>query len=440
VASTLTSSYPATEPITVLSSPPPWKHTLVSLSVRNYRLFAMTNLVAMTASWMQRIAQDWLVLQLSGSVAAVGITVALQFLPMLLFGLLGGVIIDRYPKRTLLMITQSVAVMTSGTLAVLVLTGTVQVWHIYLIAFVLGLVTVIDNPARQVFTNELVGTKHLRNAISVNSSTFQLGGLIGPAISGALIVAVGAGWSFGINSIACALVVFTLSRLRTSELFPSPPAPKAKGQLREGIRYVFGKPAIFWTIVMLAFLAVFSQNLPVILAAYANNVFHVGAGGYGLFNTLVAVGALTGALLSTRRRTVRLRFIIVGAAIFGVLQAASGLMPDEYSFGAALALVGFSWLIFITGANTLVQMSSNVAIRGRVMSLYVLVIMGGQSIGGPIMGQIVERFGAHVGMVIAGGVPAIAALAICGILARQGGLRLKFTLHRREPFVEIVPR
>ncbi|WP_382306424.1 MFS transporter [Herbiconiux sp. UC225_62] len=432
--------YPQTEPIAVQSSPPPWRHTLVSLSVRNYRIFALTNLVAMTAVWMQRIAQDWLVLELSGSVAAVGVTVALQFAPMLVFGLVGGVIVDRYPKRVLLMITQTAAVFTSLTLAVLTLTGTVQVWHIYLVAVVLGFVTVIDNPARQVFTNELVGPRYLRNAISLNSSMFQLGGLIGPAVSGALLVAVGAGWSFGINAVACALVVFALSRLRVSELFPAPVAPRAKGQLVEGIRYVRSKPAIFWTIVILAVLAVFSQNMPVILAAYASDVFEAGPGGYGLFNTLVAVGALTGALLSTRRRVVRLRTVIGLAGIYGALQAASGWMPTEYLFGAALVLVGFGWLMFITCANALVQMSSNTAIRGRVMSLYVLVLLGGQSLGGPAMGWVVEHFGAHVGMVLSGAVPALAAIVIGALIARRSRLRLRVSLRRREPLVAIVGR
>ncbi|MFB2598258.1 MFS transporter [Herbiconiux sp. P17] len=432
--------YPKTEPITVQSSPPPWRHTLVSLSVRNYRIFAMTNLVAMTAVWMQRIAQDWLVLELSGSVAAVGITVALQFAPMLVFGLVGGVIVDRYSKRVLLMITQTAAVFTSLTLAILTLTGTVQVWHIFVVAVVLGFVTVIDNPARQVFTNELVGPRYLRNAISLNSSMFQLGGLIGPAVSGALLVAVGAGWSFGINAVACALVVFALSRLRVSELFPAPVAPRAKGQLIEGIRYVRSKPAILWTIVMLAVLAVFSQNMPVILAAYASEVFDAGPGGYGLFNTLVAVGALTGALLSTRRRVVRLRTVIGLAGVYGLLQAASGWMPSEYLFGAALVLVGFGWLMFITCANALVQMSSNTAIRGRVMSLYVLVLLGGQSIGGPAMGWVVEHFGAHVGMVLSGAVPALAAIVIGVLIARRSRLRVRVSLRRHEPLVAIVGR
>jgi MFS family permease len=429
--------HPPTEPITVLASPPPWKHTLIALSVRNYRVFAVSNIVAMTAVWMQRVAQDWLVLQLSGSVTAVGVTVALQFAPALLFGLLGGVIVDRYSKRTLLMITQSISVLTSVTLCVLALTGTVQVWHIYLVAVVLGFVTVVDNPARQVFAGELVGPRYLRNAISLNSSMFQLGGIIGPAISGVLLVAVGAGWSFGINALACVFTVVNLARLRKSELFVAPAAPRSKGQLREGVRYVRSKPAILWTIVTLAILAVFGQNLPVILTAYANNVFDVGAGGYGLFNTLVAVGALAGALLSTRRRTVRLRTVVIAAAAYGILQALCGLMPSEYLFGSALVLVGFGWLLFVTCANALVQMSSNVAVRGRVMALYVLVLLGGQSVGGPLMGWVVESFGPHVGMVLSGGIPAVAAMAIGVGLARSAHLRLRFSLHR-DRFVQIV--
>jgi len=184
--------------------------------VRNFRLFAGTNLVAMTAAWMQRIAQDWLVLELSGSVAAVGITVAMQFTPMLVFGLLGGVLVDRYSKRALMMITQGMFALLSILLAVLTLVGVVEVWHIFLIAFLTGLVTVIDNPARQVFVNELVGPANLRNAISINSSIFQLGGMIGPALSGVLMLGVGAGWSFALNGVACLAVVFTLSRIRKS--------------------------------------------------------------------------------------------------------------------------------------------------------------------------------------------------------------------------------
>lgn len=431
-------AYPLTAPIPTQAARPRWRDTLISLSVPNFRLFTTSNVLAMTATWMQRIAQDWLVLQLTGSVAAVGITVAMQFAPMLAFGLFGGVIADRYPKRTLLMVTQGTVAVLSLTLAILALTGTIQVWHVYAIAFVVGLVTVVDNPTRQVFVNELVGPRYLTNAISVNSSVFQLGGLIGPALSGVLIVAVGVGWSFAVNAFACTVTVIMLSRLKGGQLHRTPPAPRAKGQLREGMRYVAAKPAILWSVVILAFMAVFAFTMPVLLAAYANNVYHVGAGGYGFFNTLVAVGALAGALASTRRMRIRLRTVIAGAGVLGLVQACAGLMPNELTFGVLLVCTGLANLLFITGANSLVQMSSNLRIRGRVMSVYVLVLLGGQALGGPLMGWIVERFGPHIGMLVSGLVPAAAALVIAGILAHRSQLRFSVRLRPGVHMVSIV--
>jgi MFS family permease len=417
-------THPLTEPIPVSTGPAPWSKTLDSLSVPNFRLFTVSNVIGMTAIWMQRIAQDWLVLELTGSVAAVGVTVAMQFAPMLFFGLYGGVIVDRYSKRMLLMLTQSVAALLSGLLAVLTLTGSVEVWQVWAIAFVLGLVTVIDNPTRQVFVNEIVGPRYLRNAITVNSSVFQLGGLIGPAISGALIVAVGAGWSFGINAVACLVTVLALAGLKAGALHRTPPAPREKGQLREGIRYVLAKPTIFWPIVMLGFVSVFALNMPVLLAAYASDVYRVGAGGYGLFNTLVAVGAFAGALASTRRANITLRTVIACGGAWALIQAASGLMPTEITFGVALVATGIANQFFFTAGNPLVQMSSNVRVRGRVMSVWLLVLLGGQAIGGPLMGWVVESFGPHVGMLVSGLVPAAAAVVIAVILAHRHQLRL----------------
>jgi MFS family permease len=424
----------------VLTARPPWRETFISLRVPNYRRFAASNLVANTAVWMQRIAMDWLVLQLSGSVAAVGVTVFMQFTPMLVFGLYGGVIADRYSKQKLLIITQSMAAALAAILAVLTLTGVTEVWHVYVISFLLGMVTVVDNPSRQVFVNELVGPKYLRNAISLNSSIFQLGGLIGPAVGGILITAVGGGWSFAINAVACLAVVASLCSLRRSELHASPAAPRAKGQLAEGMRYVRGKPVIFWTVVMVAIIAVFAFNMPVFLAAYANNVYDVGAQGYGLFNSLVAAGALVGALASTRRTSIRLSMVVGTAAALGVVQAVAGFAPSEFAFGALLIGIGVANLLFITGANSLVQMSSNVQIRGRVISLYILVLLGGQALGGPLMGWIVEAWGPHIAMMISGLVPALAAVVIAILIARSASLRLSIGLRGRRPSVTIVNR
>jgi len=432
--------FPPTEPMPVSTGRAPWSDTLSSLRVPNFRLFTFSNVLAMSGTWMQRIAQDWLVLELSGSVTAVGITVALQFAPMLFFGLYGGLIVDRYSKRMLLMLTQGIVGLLSVVLAVLAISGVVEVWHVFVIAFLVGMVTVVDNPTRQVFVNELVGPRNLKNAISINSSVFQLGGLIGPAVAGVLLVAVGAGWAFGINAVTCLVTVLTLSLLKTSKLMRTPPMPRTKGQLRQGLVYVSRKPAIFWTIVMLAVVSVFSLTMPVILTAYATEVFDVGAAGYGLFNTLLAAGAFVGAIASTRRKVLRLRTVILTAILMGTLQATAGFMGTETGFAILLVALGVANLMFITAANALVQMSSNLGIRGRVMSVYVLVLLGGQAIGGPLMGWIVENNGAQFGMAVSGIVPTVAAVLIGLHLARRGHLTMRVNLQRHSPLVTIVRR
>lgn len=417
---------PATLPIPILEKRPSAVEMFVSLRVLNYRRFALGNMVANTAVWMQRIAMDWLVLQLSGSVAAVGVTVFMQFTPMLFLGLWGGVVADRYSKLKILLCTQSATAVLAGGLAALTLTGVVQVWHLYAISFLLGLVTVIDNPARQVFVNELVGPRHLTNAISLNSSIYQLGGLIGPAVGGILITAVGGGWLFLINSLACAGVVLNLLSLKREQLHQSPAVPPRKKQLKEGIHYVRSKPVIFWTIITVAVTAVFAFNMPVFLSAYANNVFRVGARGYGLFNALVAAGALVGALASTRRTSIRLVVVVGCCAALGTIQAIAGLASGELMFGTLLIGVGVCNLLFITAANSLVQMSSNVQIRGRVISLYILVLLGGQAVGGPIMGWIVDQIGPESAMVISGVVPLLTSLGIAIAIAKNRHLRVSW--------------
>jgi MFS family permease len=416
----------------------PWRHTFISLKVPNFRIFAIGHFVAVVALWMQRIAQDWLVLELSGSVTAVGITVALQFMPSLLLGPWGGMMADRFAKRRILMLCQSLAAILAATLAVLSLTGAIQVWHVYSVALMVGLVTVLDQPARQVFVNELVGPKYLRNAISVNSTTFQLGGLIGPALAGVLLTAVGAGWAFAANAVACCSTVTMLLLLRKDQLFLSPPAPKKKGMLREGLRYALSKPTIYWPWLMAGFIAVFAMSLPVMLAAFADHVFDVGAGGYGLLNALVALGALAGAVASTRRRRLRLRSVVFCAGMYGLMLCLAALAPSMLWFGAVMVLSGFWCLMFLTGSNQLVQISSNVAIRGRVMSLYIMVLIGGQAIGGPMLGWIAEHVDPHVALLVAGGVPVLAAMTVGVVLARKGALKLRVDLKDPRHPVRIV--
>ncbi|HEY5847221.1 MAG TPA: MFS transporter [Microlunatus sp.] len=403
---------------------------MAALAVPNYRLYLSSQVVATTGLWMQRIAQDWLVLELTGSITAVGVAVALQFLPVLLFGLLGGVVADRYPKRLILIVTQSVLAALALTLGTLALTGAVQAWHVYLVAAALGFVTVVDNPTRQVFVSELVGPRYIQNAVSLNSSVFQFGALIGPALSGLLIQAVGQGWSFLINAASCLLVVLMLIILRTSGAPAAAPA-RAKGQLREGLHYIRHTSEVAWSIVLVATVGVFGLNMPVILAAFADDEFRTGIGGYSLFNSLTALGALTGAILSARRtETLRLRTLVSILTGFGVVLMVASLAPFSWLFGAVLVAAGLLTLLFLTGANSLVQTSSAPSVRGRVMSVYILVLLGGQAIGGPGVGWLIDHFGARPSMFLCGGVVALMAVTSGMAMARQSHLHLEMDLHR----------
>ncbi|WP_227878527.1 MFS transporter [Arthrobacter dokdonensis] len=429
-----------TAPINLVATRPPWSQTFSSLKIRNYRVFASANLLAVIAVWMQRVAQDWMVLELSGSVTAVGITVFMQFIPSLVLMPLGGILADRYSKRLILMISQGSAGVLAAMMAVLALTGHLQVWHIYVIAFVLGLVVVADQPARQVFVNELVGPRQLRNAISLNSSIFQMGGMIGPAVSGILITAVGGGWAFAANAVACCITVCSLIFIRPQELVKMAPVKRSRGQLMEGVRYALAKPTIFWPAVMAGFFAVFGLSLAVLMAAYANNVFHAGPGGYGLLNTLVALGALAGALTSTRIAVLRLRTVMSAAGAYGVVLMVASLSPNMVTFGMVMVVAGFASLMFLTNANQLVQMSTNVLVRGRVMSLYIMVLIGGQALGGPLMGWLAEHLSVESAMLIAGAMPALAAATIGAVLARRGQLTLKVNLRSLRAPLYIAPR
>ncbi len=425
----------ATAPIPVMLVRPRWRDTFSSLRIHNYRLYVFSQLVSNTSAWAMRIAIDWLVFELTGSVALVGVTVALQFGPMLFLGPLGGVIADRYPKRRLLVTTQSINAVASAALAVLTIMGIVTVWEVFGTALIMGCVAVIDSPARSVFVNEMVGHGRLGNAISINASIFHLGGLVGPAISGILIAIVGAGWAIAANSLAACVVVVTLLSMRTAELLPSLVASRGKGQIREGLRYVLSKPTIFWPIVMLAFVATFGMNLPVMLVAFADHVYGSGAAGYGLYSSAAALGALAGSIISTRRMSYRLRTIMFAAGCFGLTIIASGIAPIVSIFLVCLIGIGFTRLLFATTAESIVQMSTNRIIRGRVMAIYAMVVLGGQAIGGPLMGWATEQWGVRAAMIASGVVPSIAAIVIAILLARSGKLSLRFrTRHHIIPF------
>ncbi|GAA2061780.1 MFS transporter [Streptomyces albiaxialis] len=410
-----------------------------SLRIRNYRLFASGQVVSNTGTWMQRIAQDWLVLSLTGSSTAVGITTALQFLPLLLFGLYGGVIADRCSKRKLLLITQAMMGLTGLALAALTLSGHVQAGHIYALAFVLGMVTVVDNPARQTFVSEMVGPEQIRNAVALNSANFQTARITGPAVAGVLISAVGSGWAFLFNGLSFVAPLVALLLMRTGELTPSERAPRSKGQLREGLTYVRTHPELLWPIVLVGFIGTFGFNFPIWLTAFADKVFHAGAGTYALLNSLMAVGSVAGALLSARRGHSRMRLMVGAALLFGVLEMAAALSPSYWVFAALMAPIGIVGLTFNVTANASVQMASDPVMRGRVMSLYVMVFMGGTPIGGPIMGWVTDTYGARIGFLAGGLISAAIAVVVALVLGRLAGLRLAVDLRPGRPHVRFVP-
>jgi MFS family permease len=413
-----------------------------ALGNRNYRYFFIGQVISNSGTWVQRIAQDWLVLSLTGSAFAVGVTTAMQFLPMLLFGLFGGVLADRFPKRTLLILTQGAMGLLAAGLAALTLTGNIQVWQIYVFAFLLGLVTVVDNPTRQTFVVEMVGKKDLGNAVSLNAANFQTARLIGPAVAGGLMAAVGAGYAFAVNGLSFGAVILGLLAMNRAELSPSPRLPREKGQLKAGLQYVAGRPDLIWPIVLIGFIGTFGFNFATILSAFAYSVFHVGPGLYGLLNTAMAVGSLAGALLAARRSRPRLRLLVGAALAFGILEAAAGLAPDYWSFAALLTLVGLFGLTVNTAANSLVQLRTDPAMRGRVMSLFMMVFAGGTPLGAPLVGWLTEQYGPRVGLLACGLVSGVAAAAIGAVLARIGNLRLQVDLQRgpEHHLLAFVPR
>ncbi|MEK9524679.1 MFS transporter [Streptomyces sp. NPDC087908] len=414
--------------------------TFSSLRIRNYRLFFTGAIVSNTGTWMARITQDWLVLSLTGSAAAVGITTALQFLPMLLFGLYGGVIADRYPKRRLLLVSQAALGLCGIALAVLTLSGHIQVWHVYLIAFLLGMVTVVDNPARQSFVSEMVGPDRLRNAVSLNSANFQSARLVGPAVAGVLIAGVGSGWAFLLNGLFFLAPLTSLLLMRPAELHKVERAPRGKGQLREGLRYVAGRPDLIWPIVLVGFVGTFGFNFPIWLTAFSGEVFHVGAGAYGLLNTLMAAGSLVGALAAARRGSTRLRMLVIAGAVFGALEIAAAMSPTFWLFALLLVPIGMIGLTVNITANSAVQLATDPAMRGRVMSLYMMVFAGGTPIGAPLLGWVTDTYGARVGFATGGVISLAAAVAIGLILAKVGDLKMAFGWRHGHPQVRFVAR
>ncbi|HEY0216368.1 MAG TPA: MFS transporter [Cellulomonas sp.] len=410
-----------------------------ALGVRNFRLYVTSQVLTNTFGWAARVSQDWLVLTLTGSAAWVGLTVTLQLLPVLLLGLVGGMIADRVDRRRLLMVTQSVFGLSALVIGLLALTGHVQAWHVLAGAFVGGVATAFDNPARQAFVHEVAGPAHLRQAISINSAVFQVGALVGPGVAGVLINLVGQGWTFELNAAACLVAVGLLVTMRPSELTAPPVVERARGQLREGLAHARRNPRILWATVLLGFVSVTGVNMATVLAAWADGVFDSDAGGYALLNSMLAVGALTGAVLAGRRTGGRLLNLVVLAAAIGTVQLLAATAPSRPVFVVALVGMGLCTILYLTSSNTLVQLTVAPHLRGRVMSLYILTGLGAQGISGTLIGWVCEHLGPRAGMVAAGTGPLLGALVVGLVLARRSDWDVRTALRTRAVAPTPVP-
>ena len=402
-----------------------------SLRVRNFRLFAAGQVVSNTGTWMQRVAQDWLILDLThGSGVAVGIATGLQFLPLLMFSLWGGMIADRYPKRRVLMMTQASMGGLALILGMLAVTGVVQPWHVYLLAFGLGMATVVDNPTRQSFAIEMVGRNDLQNAIALNSAVFNLARIAGPAVAGFVISLIGTGTAFFLNAASYLTVIVSLHLMRQSELRPAERVARAKGQLREGLAYVRSRPDLLMTLVLVFFIATFGMNFQVTTALMSRVVFGTGAGRFGLASAVFALGALIGALVAARRSRTGMRLLIWTALAFGLLEAATGLMPSYWSFLVLLVPTGLAVISFTTLANSSVQLSVPAEMRGRVMGIYMLVFLGGAPLGSPLTGWVAELFGTRMSMIAGASISVAATVVVAALVARHRGVPVRAYLRQ----------
>ncbi|WP_024286786.1 MFS transporter [Cellulomonas sp. KRMCY2] len=381
-----------------------------------FRLYLTAQLLGGSGMWMLRMATDWLVLELTGSPAAVGVVVALQFLPLLVVGPLGGVIADRHDKRHLVLGAQTASVLVAVTLAALTLTGTVAVWHLYALAVALGLVAAIEMPARQVLVNEVVGDSLLRPAISLANAVSQGGGLAGPALAGLVIAEVGQGWAFGINALVGVAVIALIAAIRPGALRHVPTTGRARGQLREGFGYVTGRPHLLGVVALAGFMGALGLNGPVVLSTFAEEVWETGARGFGLYNTAGAVGAVVGAVLSARRGRLRVRTVVLGAALFGAAEVVAAAMPTEGAFLAMLVVVGAATLFFLTSAATYVQLAAEPSVRGRVMAIYSPALLGGHACGGLLQGWLAEQLGVRLGLAVTGSLALAATAAVALVL------------------------
>ncbi|MFE3002878.1 MFS transporter [Nocardia sp. NPDC059246] len=391
------------DPHTPLEPTTPQHTRFAALGSRNFRLYMIGQAVTTTGLWVQRIAQDWLVLSLTGSATAVGITTALQWAPILIFGLVGGWIADHYPKRRVLQITQTAAAVLAAILAALTLTHQVTGWHVQLFAAGLGTVAAIEQPVRQAFLTDLVTRNQIRSAISLSYSVFYLGNFAGPAISGVLITAVGPGWAFALNAVAYVAPLTALARIDPDPIRPQH-CSRSTISAPEELGTVLLRPEVWRPMVMCGAISMFSLNMPVILTTFARAA-DSGPAGYALLTSCLALGSVLGGIVSAGRTSTTLRTLTLTGYALAAVYALSALMPTLWSFACALVAIGTFSTHFFTASNTTVQLSAGRTLRGRVMSVYLLVFAGSAAIGGPLLGIIVQHLGARTSLLFAGLVP-----------------------------------
>ena len=399
----------------------PASGTFRSLGSFNFRLWTAGGLVSNTGTWMQRVAQDWLVLtQLTHrDASALGIVMSLQFGPQLLLLPWTGSAADRLNRRKLLMFTQATMGVLALLLGVLTIAGVIRLWHVYVFAFLSGSAAALDAPVRQTFVAEMVGDDDLPNAVALNSTSFNAAQMIGPAVAGFLIAKVGLGWAFLVNGLSFAAVLISMSFFRLSELHPSARAHRATSGFLEGLRYVWRRPDLRAVLIMLFLIGTFGLNFPIFISTMAVNVFHSGARGFGLLSSIMAVGTLSGALFAAGRRKPSLASLLAGAGVFGLGCTLAALAPGYWWFAAALMVVGAAALTFTNGTNSIMQLSTEPAMRGRVMALRVGIALGGTPIGAPIVGWVANNFGPRWALGIGAGAGFAAALVAAFVLSSR---------------------
>lgn len=392
------------------------------LGERNYRRFVTGQMISLVGTWTQRVAQDWLVLELSGrNPVALGIATALQFLPVLFLSLWAGVLADRLDKRRALAVLQALMGLCALALGLLDVTGAVRLWHVYLLCLLFGCLSAIDAPVFESFVVELVGKDRVSGAIAVNSMTFNIARIAGPAIAGPLIAWVGTGWAFLGNAASYAAVLAGLLLTDPARLHRTELVPRAPGQLAEGLRYVRGRLDLVLLLVMALVIGV-CGNFSTSLAVATTEVFRLGPDGYGVMSALLAAGMLSGALLATRSGghggAPRRRRMFLSALAVGLLEAGLGLSPAPWLFGLLLTGAGAALTLFVTSAHSTVQIAVDPALRGRVMGLYMLVLLGGTPVNGPLTGWLADELGGRAPF-LAGGILCLAAAVVCGLVLRR---------------------